>query len=58
MLDITPFVSEIDSILQGAERPEKNLYQRYMLLNYCAKNAFIIALIGKVIEQNNRLRSR
>ncbi|MFV8801549.1 hypothetical protein ACSMDK_15250 [Yersinia enterocolitica] len=57
MMNITPLISELDNILQGAERPEKNLYQRYSELTTEGRNSFVIALIGKIIEQNNRLKS-
>ncbi|EJA5988856.1 hypothetical protein OD507_005432 [Salmonella enterica] len=57
MSNIIPVVAEIENILQGADRPEKTLYQRYCVSGQELRETFVLAMIGKLIEQNNRLRS-
>lgn len=57
MNNITPVVTEIDNILQGADRPEKTLYQRYCTSGAELRETFVLAMIGKLIEQNRRLQS-
>ncbi|EIZ5130037.1 hypothetical protein RLV03_000376 [Salmonella enterica subsp. enterica serovar Benin] len=57
MNNIIPVVTEIENILQGADRPEKTLYQRYCTSGAELRETFVLAMIGKLIEQNRRLQS-
>ncbi|EJP3721854.1 hypothetical protein NUR08_004423 [Salmonella enterica] len=47
---------EIENILQG-DSPEKTLYQRYRFSGEGTREILVLAMIGKLIEQNNRLQS-
>lgn len=57
MNNIISVATEIDNILQGADRPEKTLYQRYRTSGEELRETFVLAMIGKLIEQNHRLKS-
>lgn len=57
MNNIIPVVADIENILQGADSPEKTLYQRYCVSGDELRETFVLAMIGKLIEQNHRLQS-
>jgi hypothetical protein len=55
----TSFLSnEIQKTLQSADRPEFTLMQRFETSGTDQKIAFVLAMIGKLIEQDRMLRSR
>ncbi|WGL54478.1 hypothetical protein [Kluyvera intermedia] len=57
MSNLTPFLSAIEKTLNNSSRPEIELYQHIETANENDKKMIILAMIGKLIEQNKRLSS-
>ncbi|HCQ6956062.1 TPA: hypothetical protein OL683_004752 [Citrobacter freundii] len=57
MSKLTPFLSVIEKKLNSSSRPEIELYQLIETANENDKKVILLAMIGKLIEQNKRLSS-
>lgn len=57
MSNLTPFLSVIEDKLNNSFHPEIELHQLIKTMNEKEKEIFIVAMIGKLIEQNKRLSS-
>ncbi|MGE4857088.1 hypothetical protein AB8954_17680 [Yersinia enterocolitica] len=57
MINLTPFIDDIDKALRCSNRPESTLIQRYKSASTEVKEMLAIAMIGKLIEQSKRLQS-
>ncbi|RAY50377.1 hypothetical protein [Enterobacter kobei] len=57
MSNLTPFLSVIEDKLNNSFHPEIELHQLIETMNEKEKEIFIVAMIGKLIEQNKRLSS-
>nr|EKU4148008.1 hypothetical protein [Proteus mirabilis] len=57
MNTLTPLLNDISIILNSSDRPEFTLIQRYEIASSSQKQEFVIALIGKLIEQNRKLKT-
>lgn len=55
MSNLAPFLSVIEDKLNNSFRPEMELHQLIETANEKEKEMFIVAMIGKLIEQNKRL---
>ncbi|EKN5107154.1 hypothetical protein DVQ97_20310 [Yersinia enterocolitica] len=58
MINLTPFVDEVDKDLRYSNRPESRLFQRYNSASAEVKEMIVLAMIGKLIEQSKRLQAR
>jgi hypothetical protein len=56
-MNISLLLNDIHTTLSSADRPEHTLYQRYETYSDDQKKEFVIALIGKVIEQDRMIAS-
>jgi hypothetical protein len=56
-MKISYLLSAIQNTLSSSDRPEHTLYQRYETYSDHQKKEFVIALIGKVIEQDRMIAS-
>ncbi|EIC84019.1 hypothetical protein SPM24T3_13920 [Serratia sp. M24T3] len=50
-------LNDIQKILTDSDRPEFILFQRFEICPTDQKNDFILALIGKLIEQDRMLKA-
>ncbi|MBC6535423.1 hypothetical protein [Citrobacter amalonaticus] len=57
MSNLTPFLSVIEKKLNNSSRPEIELHELIETANENDKEMIILAMIGKLIEQNKRLSS-
>ncbi|HCT3249667.1 TPA: hypothetical protein OTS89_001421 [Proteus mirabilis] len=57
MNTLTPLLNDISIILNSSDRPEFTLIQRYEIASSSQKPEFVIALIGKLIEQDRKLKA-
>ncbi|EPZ6099321.1 hypothetical protein ACU6Z3_25540 [Klebsiella aerogenes] len=55
MSNLTPFLSVIEDKLHNSLRPEIELYQLIETANENERTKIILAMIGKLIEQNKKL---
>lgn len=57
MNKLTPLLNDISIILNSSDRPEFTLIQRYEIASSSQKSEFVIALIGKLIEQDRKIKA-
>lgn len=58
MINLTPFIDQVNKDLQYSNRPESTLFQRYNSASAEVKEMIVLAMIGKLIEQSKRLQVR
>lgn len=57
MENLTPYLSEIETILNGHQHPEIDLFQLYNSYSKEQQLSLVASMIGKLIEQNKRLNN-
>ncbi|WP_338882653.1 hypothetical protein [Xenorhabdus sp. TH1] len=55
-INLTPFIKEIENILHFSDRPEEVLIQKIRVSSDETRQKFIVAMIGKLIEQSKIIK--
>lgn len=56
MENLTPYLNKIEIILSNHQHPELDLFQLYNSYSKEQQLSLITSMIGKLIEQNKRLK--
>ncbi|MGJ0626055.1 hypothetical protein [Xenorhabdus bovienii] len=56
LINLTPFIKDIENILYFSDRPEAILAQKIRQSSYQTKQKLIIAMIGKLVEQSKIIK--
>ncbi|OCL17807.1 hypothetical protein [Gilliamella sp. wkB171] len=56
MENLTPYLNKIETILSNHQHPELDLFQLYNSCNKEQQLSLVASMIGKLIEQNKKLK--
>ncbi|MDE1493122.1 hypothetical protein KKJ13_20575 [Xenorhabdus bovienii] len=56
LINLTPFIKDIENILYFSDRPEEVLAQKIRVSSDETKQKWIIAMIGKLVEQSKIIK--